>query len=111
MDQEKPQFDFLKVFIEKMLDENGFAELPETTRQQFVPTLEAEAGRRLTLGLLPLLNEDKLKELAKLTKSSASAEAQKTFWLKAIPDFENQARAILEIFISEFKKNLAKFSK
>ena len=105
------QFDFLESFIHSMLDEAGFAEMTEATRNQFVPMFTAEAERRLGLALLPLLNDAQLKNLADLTANEAIDENEMLrFWESSIPDFRKVVQSTLTNFAAEFKKNLAAIS-
>jgi len=103
------QFDFLKMFIEQILDNNGFGELSEETRKQFVPMFAAEAERRLGLALLPLLTDAQAKELEALMKnSSRTPQMVEKFWKSSVPNFENTVKETLDKFALEFKKTLQK---
>ncbi len=101
------QFDFLKIFIEQVLDENGFDKLTEETRAQYVPLFISEAEKRLGLALTPKLSEAALEELADMAKAGgATAEALRDFWQKNIPEFETEVNKVLAAFTEEVKNTL-----
>lgn len=103
-----PQFDFLDSQIQKLLDDNGFAEMSEAVRNEYVPQLIAEAQRRLGLAVLPLLSEQSAEELAGILESdSVTAEMLQDFWTRAVPNFEAVVDTTLHSFASEFKNILA----
>lgn len=104
MDTNTSQFDFLYQRIQKILDENGFENLTEETRDQYLPQLVAEAERRLGVAVLPLLTEDSAKVLVGLMKDEkTTAEEMQTFWTTYIPDFENVIQTALDNFATEVK--------
>lgn len=106
------QFDFLKVFIEQLLDDNGFAEVSEQTRAQYVPLFTIEAEKRLGFALTPMLSDAALKELADMAEQGgASAEALRDFWYKNIPNFEEEVKKVLTDFAAEVKNTLATIKK
>lgn len=106
------QFDFLESFIHNVLDEAGFEELSETTRNQFVPMFEAEAERRLGLNLLPLLNDKQSEELVKIAADTESNQENLVkFWQESIPNFEEVVKKTLDDFAVEFKQTLANIQK
>jgi hypothetical protein len=101
-------FDFLRSYVEKVLDDSGFANMPEETRAQYVPQFVAEAERRLGLALLPKLNEASAKELAALGSSeSVTSEALQQFWQNNVPDFSDVVQKTLADFAGEMKSTLA----
>ncbi len=102
------QFDFLRQYIEKLFDDNGFAGLNETTRAQFVPQFVAEAERRVGLAVLPLLTPKSADLLAGLLKNeNVTAEQLQEFWKTNVPTFETVVQQTLQQFSDEFKKTLA----
>jgi len=106
------QFDFLKVFIEQLLDDNGFDEVTEQTRAQYVPLFINEGEKRLGLALTPMLSEPALAELAQLAeKGQATPEALRDFWFKNIPNFEAEVQKVLASFAEEVKNTLATIRK
>ncbi|MFA7245525.1 MAG: DUF5663 domain-containing protein [Candidatus Magasanikbacteria bacterium] len=104
MQQEIAQFDFLKVFIEKTLDEAGFENLSEETRAAYVPQFIAEAERRLGLALIPKLDESAVKELESLLKrENFSPEDLQQFWLNNVTNFQATVEQTLLDFKGELK--------
>ncbi|EKE06817.1 MAG: hypothetical protein ACD_18C00267G0002 [uncultured bacterium] len=104
MQQDLAQFDFLKVFIEKTLDEAGFETLSEETRSEYVPQFVAEAERRLGLALIPKLSEESVKNLEKfLQQKDFSLEDLQQFWVDNIPDFQATVEQTLLDFKGELK--------
>ena len=103
------RFDFLTVFIQKMFDQNGFLDMKEETRKQFVPLFTAEAERRLGITLMPMLSEDQTKDLVRIVENEKStADDLANFWKNSIPNFENVVEKALNDFAVEFKSTLAK---
>ena len=112
MAQSQPQFDFLRVFIEQLLDENGFEEVSEETRAQYVPLFIAEGEKRLGFALTPMLSDAALTELAALAeKGEATPEALQNFWRKNVPNFEREVQKVLTAFGQEVKNTLATIKK
>lgn len=101
------QFDFLHSYINTLLDESGFEEMSEETRNQYIPMFVAEAERRLGIALLPMLSAEQTEELANKGKDeNITAEALADFWAQAIPDFKKIVEKTLTEFAVEFKKTL-----
>lgn len=99
------QFDFLYQHIQRILDENGFENLTEETRNQYLPQLVAEAERRLGVAVLPHLTEETAKELMQLVESgNATPEQMQTFWTNNIPDFEALIQKTLGEYAQEIKQ-------
>ncbi len=99
------QFDFLDSQIQKLLDDNGFAEMGEGVRSEYAPQLVAEAQRRLGLAVLPLLSEQNAEELAEiLDNENLDAAALRDFWTRAVPNFESVVDTTLQNFASEFQQ-------
>ena len=106
------QFDFLESFIHNVLDEAGFENLSEATRNQFVPMFVAEAERRLGLALLPLLTDKQASELADLANNDkTTAEDLANFWQQNVPNFQTVVEETLTAFAEEFKQTLAAVQK
>lgn len=97
------QFDFLTVRIQEILDQNGFSDISEELRDQYVPQFVAEAQRRLGLAMMPFLDEKSAKELVQLVQSDASAEKMQEFWTWVVPNFEEVATKTLEDYAQEIK--------
>ncbi len=107
----KQQFDFLRQYIDEILDKVGFVSLNEDTRAEFVPQFVAEAERRIGLALLPKLTEDSATELAALVqKPNVTAEELQTFWKTNVPDFSEVLTETLKNFTEEVKTTVAGIS-
>lgn len=107
-------FDFLRTYIETLLDQSGFAEVSEAARAQYVPQFVAEAERRLGLALLPKLSEGAAKELVKLAEAEdTTPDALQEFWQTNVSDFSAIVEKTLADFANELKnvvKNLGSSS-
>ena len=102
---EKPQaqFDFLRSYIEQLLDKHGFETLSEETRAQYVPQFVAEAERRLGIALMPHLDESAAKEFESLlTNEDMTTDQLQSFWQTHVPNFESIVKETLENFAKEF---------
>ncbi len=109
---ESTPFDFLRSYIETLLDQTGFAEVSESTRAQYVPQFVAEAERRLGLVLMPKLNETSAKELVQLAQAKdTTPEALQAFWQKNVTDFSEVVQKTLADFSAEMKTILASIRK
>jgi hypothetical protein len=108
---EDTQFDFLKMYIEKILDDAGFDKMTEETRAQYVPQFMAEAQRRVGLALMPHLDSDATDDLEKILKNDQlSSGVMQEFWKKHVPDFEVILQKTLADFSVELKQTLAEIS-
>lgn len=102
------QFDFLRQYIEQVLDANDFGGLTEDTRAEFIPQFVAEAERRIGLAMLPLLTEDSATELTRLIQDpTVDAATLQRFWETNIPNFSQLLTATLENFAKEIKQTVA----
>jgi hypothetical protein len=103
-EQSQPQFDFLETYIQKLLDEQGFSELSEETRNQYIPQFVAEAQERLGIVLLEKLSEENAVKLASMLKDGdIDQDSLKNFWVASVPDFESIVKKVLEDFAQELK--------
>lgn len=101
MPQEQ-QFDFLRVFIERILDQNGFDNLTEETRAQYIPQFIAEAERRLGLAVMPKLTPETAEELANLLPNkNLTSDQLRDFWYRSVPDFDSMVKQTLDDFAKE----------
>lgn len=108
---EDTQFDFLKMYIEKVLDDAGFDKMTEETRAQYVPQFMAEAQRRVGLALMPHLSADATDDLEKILKNNTlSSQTMQEFWKKHVPDFDAILQKTLSDFAVELKQTLAEIS-
>ncbi|MBI2437015.1 MAG: hypothetical protein HYV41_04730 [Candidatus Magasanikbacteria bacterium] len=108
---EDTQFDFLKLYIEKTLDEAGFDKMTEETRAQYVPQFVAEAERRIGLALMPRLPGEAAMELEQLLgKEDINPEEMQQFWKKYVPDFDEVLQKTLTDFAEELKEVVAQIS-
>jgi hypothetical protein len=97
-------FDFLKSYINKILDEAGFADITQATRDEFVPQFMAEAQKRLGLALLPLLPTVAEAELMAMQKNNVNdPELVRAFWLRQVPNFDEVSGRVLAEFGEEVK--------
>lgn len=102
------QFDFIRQYIEQVLDINGFDGLSEDTRAEYVPQFVAEAERRIGLAMLPKLNETSATELARLIQDpNVSAEVLQNFWKSNVPNFDELLETTLRNFAEEVKKTVS----
>lgn len=95
------QATFLVQFVDEMLKETGLANLTPEQKQIYVPQMTALLEQRIGLKLVPQLDETQMQNLADLADKDASAEAWKTFWYNAIPNFEEQIKNILSEFAAQ----------
>lgn len=94
---QRSQFDFLEVYIEKILNENGFLEMDQGLRNEYVPQFVAHAHRWLGEALMPLLSEEDVVELSTLMKgNNMNAETIRAFWLSHVPDFDTKVEQVLK---------------
>ena len=109
MAQELVQFDYLTVFINKILDDAGMENMAEELRDEFVPKFVAEAYKRLGVVLFPLLNKEQIEAYGKLMERSDVEDSMVfDFWKSALPNFEQLVQETLNQFATELKNNLKK---
>lgn len=102
------QFDFLRAYIERLLDDNGFAAVKEDVRAQYIPQFVGEAQRRLGLAVLPLLDKKAADALAALLEDpNMTQEDIQAFWKTNVPNFESVVQKTLMDFAEELKGVLA----
>lgn len=98
-------FDFLRDYIEEVLRQNGFGNLSEETKKEFMPRFVAQAELRLGAALLPLLSESAAKEMAKMIEAQEnSPEKWSQFWQKNVEDFNGVVEKTLKDFAEEMKQ-------
>lgn len=103
------KFDFLESYVQHLLDENGFLDLPQQARNQFLPQIRSEIDRRLGIAVLPLLTEQAALELKELLeKEDFTQEDLEKFWTKNVPNFKEVVEATLRSFADEFSNVLSK---
>ena len=109
METQAQQFDFLRAYIEKIIDESGaFDSLSEDTRDEFIPQFVAEAERRIGIAVMPELNEASAKEFtAMLESESTTADQLQTFWQTNVPELDKIVEITLEAFKKEFMETLS----
>lgn len=108
---EEIKFDFLKLYIEKALDDAGFDKLTEETRAQYIPEFVDEAKRRIGLALLPLLEDDAADDLEKLLiNEQITTQEVQQFWSSHVPNFNEVVQKTLVDFAQEMKDTLARVS-
>lgn len=98
-----PQFDFLRQFIEQMLDELGLGDLNEKEKNQYLPQLTRQLQERIGIVLLPKLSDSDLERFSRLTDKTASRDEWQLFWTTALPNFAEEMKAILTDFTTEVK--------
>jgi len=103
------KFDFLRVYIERMLADNGLDKLSPTTRAQYVPQFRAEAELRLGEAIMPFLQQKNLDDLDKLlmNKKTTPDDVQK-FWQDTVPNFDQIVARTLENYTKDVQEILAK---
>ena len=102
------QFDFLRTYIERLLDDNGFAAVKEDVRAQYIPQFVGEAQRRLGLAVLPLLDKNATDALSTLLDDpNVTQESIRVFWTAHVPNFESIVEKTLMDFAEELKGVLA----
>jgi len=102
------QFEFLTTSIHSMMDEAGFAEMSEETRNQFVPQFVAEAERRIGLAFTAVLDESGAQAFADLfAGENVDQEAVQAFLAQHVPQYQDLANKTLTDFAAEFKTAVA----
>jgi len=105
MEQQQPQFDFLYTKVQHILDENGFENLSEELRDQYLPQLVAEAERRLGAAVLPKLDEAGATKLVALIKDqNTTAEMMQTFFDEHVDGYKELVEQTLTDFAGEVKE-------
>lgn len=109
MTKEQQQFDFLNEYILNVLKQNGYDDLEDSVRQEFVPQLVAHAETRLGASLLPKLDETSAQKMIDLTKDeNTTPEEWEKFWQENVSDFSEVVKKTLEDFSIEIKELLSK---
>ncbi len=106
----EPQFDFLEVYIEKILNENGFLEMSQDLRDAYIPQFVAHAHRWLGEAFMPLLSPEQTQELVDLVGGNRmNAENIRAFWMTHVPDFDTKVEQVLKEYgktvVSILQKN------
>jgi hypothetical protein len=98
------QFSFLETAIHRMMDEAGFTEMSEETRNQFLPQFVAEAERRIGLAYTAVLDEAGAEAFADLfSGAEVNPEAVQAFLATHVPQYQELANETLNAFAIEFK--------
>jgi len=98
-------FDFLREYVEEVLRQNGFGNLSEETKKDFLPRFVAQAELRLGSALLPLLSEPAAKEMANMVeKRENNQEKWSQFWKKNVNDFDKVVEKTLKDYAEEIKQ-------
>lgn len=109
MKKETNQFDFLSVYIEKVLYENGLDKLTDEQKKIYIPQLTAHLEERIGLEMLPKLSDENLTKFSEMVESeTATAEDWKDFWYSAVPNFEEELKSVLEVFGKRVENILSK---
>jgi hypothetical protein len=107
-EQSQPQFDFLKSFILKLLENNGLGDITEEQREMYVPKLLSQLEQRIGIEMMPKLSEEGLDNFSKLIDDSKTTpEIWQAFWYKSIPNFEEELKTILEAFAVDVNESLS----
>lgn len=102
------QFSFLETIIHNMMDDAGFAEMSEETRDQFFPQFVAEAERRIGLAYTALLDDAGADAFAELfAGEEVDPSAVQSFLATHIPEYQALANKTLNAFAIEFKEAVA----
>jgi uncharacterized protein YdiU (UPF0061 family) len=96
-------------FIENMLKEAGFSEMPEKFKEEYAAKLTLEAQTRLGAMAMKELDEKSLVEYMKMMEKQApDLDKLQEFFQARIPDFEAKIIKVLEDFALEFKQGADK---
>jgi hypothetical protein len=91
-------------FVQEVLVQNGFGDLPEDEQQRLLPQFTEQALIRLGAAIAPRLTPKGVKEFVKLSENdTAGAEDWAGFWKAYIPDFPTIAKTTLELYVEEIK--------
>jgi len=105
MDQQNTQFDFLYTKVQQILDANGFEDLSEELRDQYLPQLVGEAERRLGAAVLPKLDEAGATKLVELIKDeNTTAEMMQEFFDTHVEGYKELVEKTLQDFAEEVKE-------
>ncbi|MFA6423810.1 MAG: hypothetical protein WCV83_00685 [Candidatus Magasanikbacteria bacterium] len=96
-----PEQNPLEDLILQALKPKGFDKLSQTDQTVYLAQFVAEADRRLSIGLVPLLSEDGMKEHLSMTQNNATPQQWSDFWNKNIEDFPAVISKILADYIKE----------
>lgn len=109
MSKETNQFDFLSVYVEKILYENGLDRLSDEQKKVYVPQITSHLEERLGIEMLPKLSGENLEVFTRLAESeNTKDEDWKNFWYSAVPNFEEELKLILENFSKSVATILSK---
>jgi hypothetical protein len=94
--------DKLQEFIQKVMEEAGLSDMPETFLDEYRERLVVEAQKRLSIVSLAALSEEERLELEKLIKETKSdAEAINSYLSSHIDDYQGLMTRSLEEFAQE----------
>lgn len=102
-----PQENPLQELILSILNKNGFENLDEEAKKEYLPQFLAQAEQRIGNALLPLLNEASAKQFVELTKKETTPDQWWEFWQKNVPNFNEVVREALAGFEQEVKESFS----
>lgn len=103
-----PQFDFFHDYVVQLLAQNGYNNLSDDLKKEFVPQFVAHAEVRIGAALLPLLKPASASKMEKLLASKkATAQDWADFWSESAPNYEEVVKKALLDFAAELKQMLA----
>ena len=106
-----PKVNPILQFVDKMMEQSGFTNLPEDTRKEYRIKLAGEAQKRLMLVSLEKLPSDKAQELSEhLSQNPDDADFAVEFFMNNIADYEKYMTEVLVKFAQEFTESVRKMS-
>jgi len=103
-----PQFDFFHDYIVQLLAQNGYNNLGDDLKKEFVPQFVAHAEVRIGAALLPLLKSEAAGKMRKLLAGKkTTAQDWADFWTENVPNYEEVVKKALQDFAVELKGALA----
>lgn len=97
MTQQNP----LEEILLQVLKEKGFDKLSQADQDMYLAQFSAEADRRLSIALIPLLSEAGMEEHVEMLKNNATPEQWTGFWNKNIENFPVVVSKVLEDYAAE----------
>ena len=100
--------DFMQLFVEQLLDQLGFAELSDESRQPYMVQFIAELERRIGLALEAELNETDITALNDLLASGeVSADQMTAFWQSRVPEYDSIVNDAMASFARDMQQTAA----
>lgn len=105
-----PQADFLRQYVELLLEESGIAvSFTEKQREGYIVELLSLVEERIGIELVPKLSSQDMETFTDMVKNAAATPREwSDFWHAALSTFEQDLHAILLQFAEEFKTLLSK---